>query len=170
MLREGWKILRLSSNARQTPPPLATAHWAILWNVESASARRCAGGRGEAAGAALRRTGAGRHDGAHAESASLRVDCRPDGDRIAGLAQLKKHILRLSDSGKKSRAVTLPKPVRCMLERGEAYKIASEEVSARWAGVLARNPEAEVLHFMNGNAKTFGRNTSAVAEGFKPTC
>ncbi|CDF35866.1 unnamed protein product [Chondrus crispus] len=91
-----------------------------------------------------------------------------DADRIAGLAQLKKKVARLSEGGKKALAVPLPEPVRGRLERGEAYKIASEEVSAKWAGVVARNRKKDVLDFTKGNAETVGRNTGVVAEGFKP--
>ena len=53
------------------------------------------------------------------------------GTASRGLEPLKKIIKRLCESGKKTLAVPLPDHVRGRLEREEAYKVASEEVSAR---------------------------------------
>ena len=84
-----------------------------------------------------------------------------------GLAMLKKNISRLSEGGKKALALPLPDYFRGRLEREEAYKVASDEVSVKWAGVFARNGEKEVLDFTKGNAETDRRNMGAVAEGLK---
>ena len=83
------------------------------------------------------------------------------------LAMLKKKIPRLSEGRKKELALPLPDHSRCRLERKEAYMVASEEVSVKWAGVFARNGEKEVLEFGKGNAETDRRITGAVAEGLK---
>lgn len=87
---------------------------------------------------------------------------------VAGLADLKKKVARLSASGKKPLAVPLPEPVKGRIERNEAYRLAKEEVSEKWAGVVAKNRKSDKLVFpMGGMGETIGRNTGVVAEGFK---
>lgn len=127
MPREGWKNLRQGSNALPTPPPLAhgTSHWAMLSRSATAGVPSGVGGRGEAAArAAPRRAGQGdmMEHMLHVPGGGDAV--ARDGDRMTGLAQLRKKLPRMIEGGRR------PWPCRCT-SLSEASWNASRRIRSR---------------------------------------